>query len=166
VLAAADADGDQAADDVVDSIVDLPGTVGAVLEQEEQLPRRTLATLLDHQPKRDSGPGLDLLKPSQPRKLTDRLTRQLPHAAYRPGRGSGGRAGDPRPNSGEQLDAIPDSVADRRRDFKRAFRRHRLDPVRRLCALAPSSIGAPAHPRSDRRPAARPSRRADYEAEM
>ena len=37
VLALADADRDQAADDVVDPLADLAGVVGAVLEQEEGL---------------------------------------------------------------------------------------------------------------------------------
>ena len=81
VLALAHADRDQAADDVVDPLVDLAGGVGAVLEQEEDLVGGAPRPLLDEQPERDPGARLHLLEPDQPRQLTGRLARQLPHAA-------------------------------------------------------------------------------------
>ncbi len=49
VLALANADRDQPADDVVDPLVDLPGAVAAILEQEEDVVGRPAPALLDEQ---------------------------------------------------------------------------------------------------------------------
>ena len=77
MLSLANPDRDQAADDVVDPLVDIGRAVGAILEQEERVVRRISGPFGDQRPERDARPRLDLLEPRQPRQLPGRLARQL-----------------------------------------------------------------------------------------
>ncbi len=62
MLTLAHADRDQAADDIVDPLVDLPRAVGPILEQEEDVVRCAAHPLGDEQPERDPRVRLDLLQ--------------------------------------------------------------------------------------------------------
>jgi hypothetical protein len=75
VLALAHTDRDQAADDLVDPLIDLSGAVGAVLKQEEGVVGRPAHSLVDQQTERDPRARLDLLQARQARQLTRGLTR-------------------------------------------------------------------------------------------
>ena len=143
VLALADPDRDQPADDVVDPFVDRLGRVGAVLEQEERLLGGLAPPLLDQQAQRDACAGLDLLQSRKPRQLAGGLARELPEAADRVARRSDRGARDPFSHRGGELDPVADPVADRE---LRRRRTHRGDGLRRAPPPPPASEPIPPLP--------------------
>ena len=118
----ADADRDQAADDVVDPLVDLERVVGAILEQEEDVLGRCAAAAPRPAARARSAcsagsaraaPAAAADRP--PRGVSSRTPRT--RAARRPHRG----ARDPGPDPAGELEAVSDAVANLGRAFERAL---------------------------------------------
>ena len=148
VLALAHADRDQAANDVVDSLVDLPGGVRAPFPEEEDAAGSLAGRLLDQQADRDAGARLDLLETSESWQLPRCLSRQLTHAAQGPRGRADERARDPGADAADELEAVADPTADGLAELERAVVRHALDLLWQLpFARAPVRPGGHGRPR-------------------
>ena len=112
MLALADPEREQAADDVVDPALDRLVGVGAILEEEEVGLGRAPRLLVEQQAERDPGAGLEPAQAREPRELAGDLLGERPRAADRFARRPRHRAGEAAADAGRELQPDAEPRAD------------------------------------------------------